>query len=609
MQGSKPLLPILAILLLAAAVRIINSSAWPVWTDEGWSTWAVSDHRLDVVLNREMTQDRHPPLYFVTLSAWESLAGDSRLALRFLSIAGGLLTVALTYRIGKDLFGQSAGIYGALLLSVLHMAVYYSQEIRDYGWLTFSVTFLTLWFVRYLRRPTWRRLVGYSLSVALMLYTLYFGVLFLAVQGVVGLFVWRVSWRKKGTLVAAWLAAGVLYLPWTVVMLQQLQRLAGGIRNTPTSFPEAAQQSIHLILSDAAIPLIGVYVLGTWYSLRRSNNRAVRLTIVLCGIGVLVLMLVINLKVGIIAPRTLAFLTPLLMIICGYGLTILGMRIALLSAAALTTYFLAAHPIIRPRLSSDRVAETLAAHYAPGDLVVLENGWDDYALGYEVMLKLGDVSGPEIIRTEPWEEDYLQTPIVPQIEGDLRAHRRVWLVNFLVYSQVGQYLDGGGTGYQRELTYHVPVGEEYTGLYPDPDVRVILYEKPAVNTCDCNGYQFSDTLWLRDKVFAETVPRSHAAQIDLWWSALRTAPQDYTVVAFMLDTHDILQVRDDHMLHPPTTQWKVGDLYFDRHSLSIPRDLPLGTYQLAVKVYVTDRNWLPVNGNEYVVIGSIRVVE
>jgi hypothetical protein len=279
-------------------------------------------------------------------------------------------------------------------------------------------------------------------------------------------------------------------------------------------------------------------------------------------------------------------------------------------ACALTIYFVMTHPVIRPRLRTDQVAAMLAEHYAPGDLIVLENGWDDYAMGYEIRQKFESGVEPEIIRTIPWEHDYvLPMPVVPQLEGDLRAHRRVWLVNWLVHSQVGQYLNGGCTGYRRVLAYEVPVGEEYTGLYPDPNIRVILYEKPPVQPCDCTGHQFGDVLRLRDTVFADTVQRGHAAQIGLWWSALKAPPQDYAVVAFMLDTHDILRVRDDHMPTTPTIGWNVGDLYFDRHSLSIPWDLPLGTYQLAVNVYVTDRDWLPVNGNEYVVIGAIRVVE
>jgi hypothetical protein len=330
-EALKRLLPILSLLLLASAARIINASTWPVWTDEGWTTWAVSDPRLEVVLNREIAQDRHPPLYFIALSVWESLTGDSRLALRYLSIAAGILTVALTYRIATELFDQRVGQYAALLLSVLHMAVYYSQEIRNYGWLTLSVTLMTLMFVRYLKRPEPQQLITYMLSVALMLYTLYFGVFFLAIHAVAGLFMWRAPWRGKVGLIAAWLAAAVLYIPWIIVLIQQLQRLAGGIRNTPITLPDAVQEALRLMFSDAAIPLICLYTIGAWYVLRRSNNRATRLTILLCGIGIFLLMLGINLRVGIIAPRTLAFLTMLwylrLFSVLGVRPAVAGLRV------------------------------------------------------------------------------------------------------------------------------------------------------------------------------------------------------------------------------------------------------------------------------------------
>ena len=73
---------VVAILLLAAAVRIINVSGWPASTDEGWTYWAVSDHHTNVIIDK-IANDRHPPLYFLMFSAWSTLTGDSRLALRY----------------------------------------------------------------------------------------------------------------------------------------------------------------------------------------------------------------------------------------------------------------------------------------------------------------------------------------------------------------------------------------------------------------------------------------------------------------------------------------------------------------------------------------------
>src|SRR4026208_2017139 len=114
------LLEITLVLLLAAATRVINPSHYPVWTDEGWTIWAVQSHDFGTVVDT-LANDRHPPAYFLALSAWSSLAGDSRLALRNLSIMIGLLTVAVVYRIGRDEFGHRAGLYAALLMAVLSM--------------------------------------------------------------------------------------------------------------------------------------------------------------------------------------------------------------------------------------------------------------------------------------------------------------------------------------------------------------------------------------------------------------------------------------------------------------------------------------------------------
>src|SRR5690348_16067355 len=106
-QRAKAKSLITPILILAAPTRIIKVRSWSGWTGEGWSIWSTDDPHCDVVLG-DVAHGWHPPLYFVALAGWRSLAGDSLLALRYLSIAAGLLTVAVTYRIGADVFGRRA---------------------------------------------------------------------------------------------------------------------------------------------------------------------------------------------------------------------------------------------------------------------------------------------------------------------------------------------------------------------------------------------------------------------------------------------------------------------------------------------------------------------
>ncbi len=473
---------ILAILLLAAATRVVNAGHWPVWTDEGWSTWAAGDHHVGSILDK-VAQDRHPPLYFLSLSAWWTVAGDSRIALRFLAIAGGLLTVAVVYRIGADSFGRRAGAYAALLVAVLDITVYYSQEIRHYSWLVLSVCLMTLFFLRYLRQPRPESAVAYTLSIVFMLYTLYFGALFLVVHGIIGLLVWRGTRRQKGALLAAWLGSAILYIPWLVVLSRQIESLSGGVVSLPTSLDGLLASANLLFGGSLAIVLAAFYALGLWRIVRRFKytiTLVAQATIAGSGIGLFAIMFVANSRVGMLTARTLVYLVPMLMLICGYGMDLVKGRWGNVVAAVLVLVALSNRSIIQPRLDSPSVARAVAAQYAPGDLIIIESGWDDNAFRYELTLALGDTSWPEIIPALPWY-DYLvrMGPVVPQIEGALKTHSRVWVVNWLIPSQVIPFLDKDGAEYQRVLSQEVPVGAQYESRYPMPAVQVVLYRRVA----------------------------------------------------------------------------------------------------------------------------------
>src|SRR5262249_4476870 len=153
-------------------------------------------------------------------------------------------------------------------------------------------------------------------------------------------------------------------------------------------------------------------------------------------------------------------------------------------AAALVGVSLATNTYIQPRLESNVAAKALAAEYTPGDLVILENGWDDNAVRYEVMLALPDGESANIIRTLPWVKSRGEPnqPVVPQIEGTIRANRRVWIVNWNQPSQVIPFLDQNGDGFYRALMRQTPTGAQYKDLYKDPAMRVVLFEHPDLGT-------------------------------------------------------------------------------------------------------------------------------
>jgi len=64
----------IAILLLAAALRIHDLNAQGLWGDEGWSIWlARGDSLRDLTMT--MVVDHHGPVFSTLLRAWDVVAG------------------------------------------------------------------------------------------------------------------------------------------------------------------------------------------------------------------------------------------------------------------------------------------------------------------------------------------------------------------------------------------------------------------------------------------------------------------------------------------------------------------------------------------------------
>jgi mannosyltransferase len=635
-------LPIVMVLLIAAGLRFAGTASRPVWTDEGWSTWAMSDPAPAAIIDKVST-DRHPPLFFLAVGLWSLVAGESRIALRLPSILMGVLTVALVYRIGDDTFGRAAkpgredvAWYGMLIFALLPVAVYYAQEIRHFGWFVATVCASSLVFVRLLRRPTRKRLVLYAISVALMMYTLYFGVWVGLLQVIVGLVMWRgdarrnwrVTWPDRAKLVGAWAGALVLYIPWLViVLLFQWDILTAGIRAAPGTFNSTLPQLadlLGLLMGGGFALTVGLYVVGFWGALvsdRTDVTLGLRfanpiwlaeLYVVLWGAGLFVLLALINLSpTEVLSARTTVFLAPAFALVIGAGVVRLrtGVRWSLLGGYIAASVLLP--PLIQPRLAYDAAAEAVAQGYSPGDLIVLETVWDDNAFRYELRRALGNDA--HIRRTLPWvnNRDPYQPP-VPQLQNDIDAARRVWVVQWNSFPEVLPYLRDN-PDWEAVIERQTFVGEQYAGRFRDvggaDEVQVVLFtraqvsDKPAV---------FGERFALADALFAESVRGGAALHVDLWWQAVETIDLDYSVGVYLIDQAGRVVVQDDAPPSgvPPTSAWAVDDtVYHDRHSLALPRRLPPGEYTLAVSVYFHQTPGAPLlaDGEGRVDLGPVTI--
>jgi hypothetical protein len=88
----------------------------------------------------------------------------------------------------------------------------------------------------------------------------------------------------------------------------------------------------------------------------------------------------------------------------------------------------------------------------------------------------------------------------------------------------------------------------------------------------------------------------------LYWQALRPLPYDYTVMVHLRDAEGRNVAQADHQplapVYPPTL-WPVGETIRERSALSIPDQVPPGTYSLWVGLYRLDTlERLPIIGDE-----------
>lgn len=122
--------------LVALALRVYHLDWQGLWHDEAGSVTiarAPLSHVLDFFLHRTEPFELNPPVYYVLLRAWTSVAGTSDVAVRLLSAVVGSAAVPLAWRLGRRLFGARTALYGATLVAVSQLGVMFSQEARGYA--------------------------------------------------------------------------------------------------------------------------------------------------------------------------------------------------------------------------------------------------------------------------------------------------------------------------------------------------------------------------------------------------------------------------------------------------------------------------------------------
>lgn len=172
--------------------------------------------------------DIHPPLYYLLLKAWLFIVGTGPEEARLFSVLAGTLLIPGVGLLGWRLFDRTAGIFAAAITAIMPLAVYYSQEVRMYGLVTLLGVLAAYFFIRQASRPQpvvrlpdkWQG--AYVITIAAAMYTMYYAAFITFFQLLYALWAWRRSRQSLPALLAPFVYAGLLYLPWLIYAGQQL---------------------------------------------------------------------------------------------------------------------------------------------------------------------------------------------------------------------------------------------------------------------------------------------------------------------------------------------------------------------------------------------------
>lgn len=225
--------------------------------------------------------DVHPPLWYALMWIWVRLTGaDSEFLFRLPSVLFSLAAIPLAVRIMRRWQISEAGIFAvAVLMTISPAQIYFGQEARMYSLLQMLVLIGVLAVIE-------RRWLLLLIAGVALLYTHNYGIFYLA--ALAGLVLIREWWlcdltgilapdRNQVLGLVALSGALILYTPWAVVLLMQMDTISSGYWIEPVTLGQMVYTLTIYLFGPftrqfvLAAALVGVGLL-TWALIKRSHK-------------------------------------------------------------------------------------------------------------------------------------------------------------------------------------------------------------------------------------------------------------------------------------------------------------------------------------------------
>lgn len=609
------MLPLLVV-LLAFALRVYRLDYFPLRGDESFTVLFVQKP-LEQMWHEILTIEPNPPLLYFALRVWITLVGAGEWVTRYFSLFFGVLSVALVYRLARDLSPQRRGVVGevaAFLVAINPYQIWHSQDVRNYTlWPALNLLALVLFWQWYAHSKGNHKglflQVGFVWAELAALYTHYYEAFILLA---LNLFVFATLWRNRQKIVP-WLGMqlilALLYLPYPLWLSNRVAQYGEGsgrqgvalwdlARETFTAFTlgETLDETWRawLWIAFALLALTGLIWLFArdW---RRGVFFWLYLAVPTCAVFGL------NLFRPLYLERYLSGIAPGYYVLVAFGIGAWMARAPqLASVGRLTRWNVGTKAIAGTTLTFCSVLALVALmHYWHNPAFAKAPDWRGLANIIITHAQRGDIIVQNFPETSLLYYTYRRVSNASQLADASLPPLVVYPETFLPDAKTMQALNALNANYQR--VWFVPAAPDfwdpehfveqwlnYRGDLLDEwqvrDLRLRLYALAPLylNTLRKVDADFADVLYL---LGYRAERRGDALRVVFYWRARASPQQNYVVRVQALDANaQLLAAQESIPVRGarPTTVWRKNDLVVDQH------DLPNAANAVRLKIGVCD---------------------
>jgi mannosyltransferase len=476
-----PLLLLVALSVLLRT-RVLDAS---LWIDEGISVGIASHPATEIP--GLLRQDGSPPLYYLLLHAWMTVAGSGEAALRVPSLLFALATVPAALWAGRSLFGERAGWLCAAFAAVMPFLTAYAQEVRMYSLVALLSLVATAAFLHVFAFRRRAYLPVFAVALGLLLYTHYWA-FFLALgllAALAALVLEAPRAGRKGLLADGALAFGLplaAFLPWLPTFAFQLANTGA-----PWSNPPPASALVGAVALGAGAAVLPLLANGS------EEHLALRSLALAAGLALAAAWAAAQFEPGW-ATRYLAVLVGPLLLLAGLTFARLGPLGIVACAAVLALWLIDGSPGEKTNVAA--TTASLERHLQPGDLVLSTQPEQVPVLahylpaGLDYATPLGPVDDPRVMdwrdalpRLERTRPESRLVPVLDSlaagssvllVEPDVGDGGR-WLAPWtsLVVQRTSEWADA----LEADARFRVVDGTEASAATTRTSIRLTLYRK------------------------------------------------------------------------------------------------------------------------------------